>query len=120
MKFTGNAPVLTPTVKVVLPTVACCDSIVTVAVRLILFGVLLACDPIIVRLVVVVIVAVALPFKKRANPLPLVVARVRVILVVLLDGETVAVIVAVLPWGTTGVPENVTVGVTVPPPLLEQ
>jgi hypothetical protein len=117
-KFTGKAPVVAPTVKVVLPTVSFSDPDAIVAVRLILFGTLLAVWPRIVRVVVVVIVAVAVPFKKRAKPLPLVVDRVSVIGVALLDGETVAVMGADLPCGTTGVPENVTVGPTDPPPPL--
>jgi len=68
-----------------------------------------------VRAVVAVIFWLVAPFKNVADPLPLVVERVNVIVVVLLDGETVAVIVAVLPIGTTGVPEKITVGVTVAP-----
>ena len=98
MKLTGNAPPLVaPTVKVVLPIVVFCDPTVIVAVRLILFEILLTCAPRTVKAVVVVMVMLELPFKKTAEPLPLVVARVNVIVDVLLDGETVAVIVAVLP-----------------------
>ena len=73
MKFTGTAPLLAPTVKVVLPTGVCCDSAVTVAVSLMLLGVLLLCAPArSVRVVVVVIVVVELPFRKTIVPLPLV------------------------------------------------
>ena len=39
---------------------------------------------------------------------------VSVMVIVLFEGDTVAVMAAVLPAGTTGVPEKVTVGVTVP------
>jgi hypothetical protein len=111
VKLTGSAPPLvTPTVNVVLPTD--CDP--TVAVRLILLEALLAWVPTSVTDVVVVIVMVEVPFKKRAEPEPLVVARVNVIDVVLLVGETVAVTGAVLFRGTTGVPEKLTVGFTLP------
>jgi len=73
---------------------------VTVAVRLILLGVLLDCVPRMVRVVVVVIVWLGVPFAtNRASPVPgpVVVESVNVIGIVLLEGLTVAVIVAVLP-----------------------
>lgn len=110
MKSTGTAPFVVATEKEVLPTVAFFDSTVAVAVRAILLGVLLACVPRMVSAVVVVIFWLVAPFRKVADPLPMVVERVRVIGVVLQGGITVAVIVAVLPIGTTGVPEKVTLG----------
>src|SRR2546429_4134085 len=52
-----------------------CDSTLTVAVRLMLLGVLLAWVPRIVRAVVVVMFWLVAPFKNVADPLPLVVER---------------------------------------------
>jgi len=94
LKFTGTAPLVTATVKDVLPT-GMFPAIV--AVRLILLGVLLACTPKIVRAVSAVIFILLVPSKNVADPLPLVVERVSVILVVFVGGFTVAVMVAVLP-----------------------
>ncbi len=114
LKLTGTAPPVVATVKDVWPTVMVLESMLTVAVRLILLGVLLDCEPRMVSPVVVVMFMVVAPFKKRADPLPLVVESVNKIVVELFDGVTVAVIGAVLPCGTTGVSEKVTVGVTFP------
>jgi len=88
------------------------------AVSWMLLGVLLACTPVMMRELVEVIFNVFLPLlAKRACPVPLLVTSESNMVVVLVVGATVAVIVPVPPRGTTGVPEKLTVGATVPGPM---
>lgn len=116
MKLTGIAPPVEATVNEVVAKVLP-SPLPTVAAICTLSGVLLGVTPVSDSVVVVVIVIVCALFDvNTASPDPAVVEIVNVIVMVLVDGVTVAIMGALPGMGTTGVPENETVGVTVPGP----